>query len=129
MKLALKEDFAIETTLSTRSYQQLIREAQSVGYEVTLLFFWLNSVDLAIDRVQLRVEKGGHHILTDVIQRRYKSGIKNLINIFIPICDKWIVLNNSGETIYIAEKYDKEINIIHLEDQWNTINEIAHEKA
>lgn len=127
--LALKEDFAIETTLSTRSYQQLIQEAQSVGYEVTLLFFWLNSVDLAIDRVKLRVEKGGHHIPTDVIQRRYKSGIKNLINIFIPICDKWIVLNNSGETIYIAEKYDKEINIIHLEDQWNTINEIAHEKA
>ncbi|MCP9753213.1 zeta toxin family protein [Ferruginibacter sp. HRS2-29] len=126
--IALKENFAIETTLATRSYRSLIQEAQNVGYEVTLLFFWLNSVDLAIDRVQLRVEKGGHHIPKDVIQRRYKSGIKNLINIFIPICDSWIVMNNSDKFFFISEKYDPEINIIFREDEWNIITKIAHEK-
>ena len=34
------QDFAIETTLATRSYVNLIKKAQSQGYVVTLLYFW-----------------------------------------------------------------------------------------
>jgi predicted ABC-type ATPase len=64
-------DFAFETTLSTRSYQSKIIEAQRKGSFVTLLFFWLNSTDLAKERVKTRVSEGGHHIPEDVIERRY----------------------------------------------------------
>src|SRR5690606_26867166 len=49
--IAEQEDFAFETTLSTRSYVSLIQLAKSKGYEVTLVFFWLNSPELAVERV------------------------------------------------------------------------------
>jgi predicted ABC-type ATPase len=44
-------DFAIETTLSTRSYVSLIKEVHEAGYKVSLLYFWLSSSDVAIKRV------------------------------------------------------------------------------
>jgi len=88
-------DFAFETTLSSKSYHKLVKEAQISGYYVTLVFFWLNSVDLAYERVKLRVLSGGHNIPTETIRRRYYAGIKNLSKIYIPICDNWMVIDNS----------------------------------
>ena len=88
-------DFAFETTLATRSYASLIRTAQSKGYYVSLVYFWLNSPELAVGRVQMRVEAGGHNIDQKVVRRRYRSGIKNLFDIYIPVCDYWILLDNS----------------------------------
>ena len=60
--IASGETFAMETTLATRSGANLIREAQREGYYVTLLYFWLNTPDLAVERVKMRVAAGGHNI-------------------------------------------------------------------
>ncbi len=87
--------FAIETTLSTRSYAKLIKEAQSKGYYVVLIYFWLSSVGMAEQRVAHRVAEGGHGIPKDVIIRRYYQGIKNLFNLYMPIVDMWRVFDNS----------------------------------
>ena len=89
-----KVDFAFETTLSTRSYVSFVKKAQGLGYTVTLLYFWLDSPDFAIQRVAIRVEEGGHNIPVDVITRRYYRGIYNLINLYIPICNNWHVVDN-----------------------------------
>jgi predicted ABC-type ATPase len=88
-------DFAFETTLSTKSYKNMISQARTLGYKVTLLFFWLESVDLAIERVIKRVSEGGHDIPMPVIRRRYYAGIKNLFEIYIPITDYWLIIDNS----------------------------------
>jgi predicted ABC-type ATPase len=93
--LANNKSFALETTLATKSYTSLIRKAKSKGYTVTLLFLSLVSIELAINRVSIRVEEGGHHIPTDVIKRRFVKGLKNLFNLYIPIVDKWLLINNS----------------------------------
>lgn len=45
------ENFAFETTLSTRSYVQFVERAKELNYQVTCLFFWLDSDDLAVSRV------------------------------------------------------------------------------
>lgn len=78
------ENFAFETTLSTRSYVQLIDRAKQLNYRVTCLFLWLNSEELAISRVAARVKEGGHHISEEVIRRRYKRGLKNFLIFFSP---------------------------------------------
>src|SRR5574344_1022593 len=65
--LAEGKDFAMETTLATRTHLNIIREAQSRGYTVTLLYFWLNMPSLAIERVKLRVASGGHDVSEDKI--------------------------------------------------------------
>ena len=64
--LQKEESFSIETTLSTRSYFKLVETAHQKGYNVTLLYFWLESPEQAIERVAERVSKGGHDIPKDV---------------------------------------------------------------
>ena len=83
-----QENFSIETTLATRSYTRLIHRAQEQGYKVSLIYFWLSSPDLAIQRVAQRVRNGGHDIPRDVVIRRYQAGINNF-SIFI--CLMWII--------------------------------------
>ncbi|MBX3163475.1 MAG: zeta toxin family protein [Bacteroidetes bacterium] len=100
-----KTDFAIETTLASKSYASLIRQAKKSGYEVHLIFFWLNSVELAKERVQQRVLNGGHNIDKAVIERRYKAGLQNFNKIFCNLVDNWFIYDNSNnETEPIAEK-------------------------
>lgn len=112
--LVLNENFAFETTLATKSYKSKVEYAQEKKYTVTLLFFWLQNVDLAIERVKTRVLEGGHNIETDIIHRRYKNGIKNLFEIYLPIVDEVMIFDNSaGKPELIAEKIvESDINIL-----------------
>ncbi|AWG21733.1 zeta toxin [Flavobacterium faecale] len=107
------ENFAFETTLATKSYKAKIAIAKKNNYNVTLLFFWLQNVDLAIERVKTRVKEGGHNIETDVIKRRYINGIKNLFEIYLPIADEVLIFDNSeGFHELIAQKtLNSEIDI------------------
>lgn len=87
--------FSIETTLSTKSYINLVRRAQEKGFSVRILFFWLNSPELAIRRVAERVAKGGHNIPEPIIRRRYTAGLNNLFNLFMDQVDYWDIYDNS----------------------------------
>jgi predicted ABC-type ATPase len=108
------QSFAFETTLSTKSYKSKIIEAKEKGYTVTLLFFWLQNVELATARVKMRVSEGGHNIEPEIIERRYFRGIKNLFKIYLPIVDGAIIFDNSnGKHELLAEKtVDGQLNII-----------------
>lgn len=92
------ESFSIETTLATRSYINLVRQAHERGYLVHLIYFWLESPELAVDRVAERVSKGGHNIPKDVIYRRYIKGIENLFKLFMKEVDVWSLYDNSHFT-------------------------------
>ncbi|PXY39484.1 zeta toxin [Flavobacterium cheongpyeongense] len=109
------ESFAFETTLSTRSYKNKILEAKEKGYTTTLLFFWLQNTELAKERVKIRVSEGGHNIEPDVIERRYKNGIKNLFDIYLPIFDGALIFDNSnGKHELLAQKtIDQQFDIIN----------------
>lgn len=115
-------DFAIETTLTTLSYRKTIELAKAKGYQITLLFFWLNDVNLAIERVKMRVAEGGQNIPEDVIVRRYYKGVFNLMNVFTGLCDNWIVADNSIKTkSLIAEGIRNSEIVIHNKVIWNII--------
>jgi len=115
------ETFAVETTLATRSYVKLIEKAKKQGYEIILLFMSLNAKELAIKRVKTRVEEGGHNIALEVIQRRFRSGLKNLVDIYIPIVDRWILVDNSGEEFHIIAQGDQSELVVKNEQSWNKI--------
>jgi len=122
-------DFAIETTLTTISYRKTIELAKQKGYHITLLFFWLNDVNLAIERVKIRVLEGGHHITEEVIIRRYYKGISNLIKVFTSLCDYWIVVDNSVEPYYIIATGNNDVNIkFKNKDTWMKILDLANGK-
>ena len=73
----------------------MVKYAQGEGYEVTVLYFWLNSPDLAVERVRARVAAGGHNIPEPTITRRYVVGLHYFFNDYIPIADRWILADNS----------------------------------
>lgn len=127
--LKTKVDFAFETTLATRSYKNKVLEAQKNGYKVTLLFFWLSSPELAIERVKERVSEGGHDIPKDVIIRRYINGLKNLFELYIPVVDEWMVLDNSLKNHLLIAQSDKNKNpeITDLE-KWEKIKKLQYGK-
>ena len=89
-------DFAFETTLATRYYTRFIRMAQEKGYFVSLLYFWLPSPDQAVERVARRVAEGGHNVPPEVVRRRYYRGLRYLTSLYTPICDYWVIYNNSS---------------------------------
>ena len=115
------QDFAIETTLATRTYTNLIKRAQGLGYKVTLLYFWLNMPSLAIERVKLRVESGGHNVDEESIRRRYDMGIKNLFNLYIPICEYWMIIDNSYSPVIIGEGGKNITTKIHNKTLFNQL--------
>lgn len=96
--------FAIETTLSTKSYKNLVEKTKSEGYQIILLYFWLSSPEMAEARVAKRVASGGHDIPKDVIHRRYWAGLRNLFEIFIPVVDLWSIYDNTQELIPIVQR-------------------------
>lgn len=116
-------DFGFETTLSSKGYSQLIKEARLHGYVVFLIFIWLESVELAKNRVTLRVSKGGHNIPADVIERRYKRGLNNFFNIYHQLADVWAFYNNSSpKPDLIAEGTANVINTVYNNDLWQNIS-------
>ena len=124
--LEQKVDFAIETTLATRSYVQLIQRAQKTGYKVHLLFLCLESPEQAIQRVAQRVSNGGHGIPEADIRRRFKRGIDNLIHLYLPICNSVLVFNNiKTPAQLIARKKDMgdEIELVDP-NMWNQLLQI-----
>lgn len=100
-------DFAFETTLSAKSYASFFKFCKLHGYDITLIFIYLDSFETAKERVKSRVQKGGHSIPEKIIENRYKKGLINLRNIFINLSDAVIIFNNSGiEPVLISEFID-----------------------
>ena len=97
MLLEKEDNFAVETTLSALTYIEKVFMAQKNGFIVNLLFFWLNSVELAKERVRKRVLEGGHDVPDDVIERRYERGLFNFFNHYMSICDNIRFFDNSEE--------------------------------
>lgn len=121
--LCQRKTFAIETTLATRSYASLIKRAHEKGYQVVLLFFWLSSPEMAIERVAKRVSEGGHNIPTETIIRRYWLGLQNFFQIFAPIVDSWMFFDNVNDTIIIANE-----EVVFNKSLFNKIQESCQNK-
>lgn len=119
-----KVDFAFETTLSSKTYTDRIREARNLGYKVYLFFFWLDNVELAIKRVSKRVKAGGHNIPVEVIRRRYRRGLRNFFDLYRVEVDYWMVVNNSQRKPFsLAEGEGVEIKKISENKLWQRILE------
>jgi predicted ABC-type ATPase len=124
--LERQADFAIETTLATRSLVQIVRQAKARGYETTVLYFWLNSPDLAIQRVRERVESGGHNIPDAVVRRRYVMGLQYLFDTYVPEMDRWVLADNSKPPFSVVAEGSNGMTYIKDNEKYQLIWKIAH---
>jgi len=97
-------DFAIETTLATKTLADKIIEWRRIGYQVHLIFMYLPSPDLSVERVASRVRNGGHDVPEQTVRRRYRVGLRNFFEVYAPIVDTWRMYDNSrlDEPVLIA---------------------------
>jgi predicted ABC-type ATPase len=109
------QSFSFETTLSGLSYLDFIKNAKARGYGITFFFVYLNSAELAKERVAIRVSKGGHSIPADVIERRYYRGLHNF-STYTEVADDWYIYDNSGKSYeLVASKENDEKKIINFD--------------
>ncbi|NCS23428.1 MAG: Zeta toxin family protein [Microcystis aeruginosa BS13-02] len=121
-------DFALESTLAARNFARFLRDCRSSGYRLNLIYFWLQSPELALERVHRRVASGGHNIPEDVVRRRYERGRINLMQLYLPLCDTWVIYDNSeDEPHLVAERPFNQQVIIYDSFIWQQITEAAHD--
>jgi predicted ABC-type ATPase len=120
-----KADFAFETTLSGKSYGGLLEQLKKSGYHISLFFLWLPDVKLSLQRIAERVRRGGHNVPPDIVRRRFKRGIVNFFQVYRPLCDLWILFDNSTENPeVIAYEIESFLSILNS-DLFSFIKEMA----
>ncbi len=122
-----RRTFAFESTRAAKSYAGWIEKLRNDGYDFHLVFLWLKSADLAVQRVRARVHAGGHDVTEAVIRRRYKAGLRNFWKFYQPLADKWAVYDNSGSSIPIMLAQGartKQDTVLHS-DSWRQFREMS----
>jgi predicted ABC-type ATPase len=115
-------NFAFETTLAARSFAPFLRKCQVQGYQVNLIYVWLDTPELAIERVQQRVLAGGHAIPVEIIRHRYDRGRKNLVDLYLKLCDNWIIYDNSQSIPRLVATFSLNEQLVLFEPTiWKTI--------
>lgn len=119
-------DFAFECNLREEQvkYLSLFDE---VGYEINLVYLWLDKIEISFNRVNYRVSKGGHYVGKESIIRNYNEGLKNLDKYF----DNWnnvYVIDNSMDITELNEKANLPLILyIHNGKVLYLSNEISEE--
>jgi len=88
---AERASFAVESTISGRSLQRVIRSLTDAGYRTLLLYLWLPDPDVAVHRVQKRVKLGGHHVPEADVRRRFYRSLVNFERVYRRITSAWRV--------------------------------------
>ena len=102
--IAVHQTIGVETVLSTEKYRALVLAAKAHGFEIRLIYILLNSLKLSVERVRLRVGKGGHHVPTTKIRQRRARSLQQL-PWFLKNADlAWIFDNSGAKPAQIAQK-------------------------
>ena len=106
------QTFALESTLAGKAYGRWITQIKKQGYGAQLIFLWLRSPELAVQRVAERVRDGGHHVPEEVIRRRYFTGLRNFWTIYQPLADAWAVYDNSERACKTIARGNRDVQLL-----------------
>lgn len=127
--LEKRQSFSLETTLAGKSYRQAIPQWQELGYRVVLIFLWLPSVEMAIERVAVRVREGGHNIPEAMIRRRYRRGIDNLFQLYLPLVADAYIYDGSQLPPELAWESIAGTEHVISDPVWNAIQQRHKDKS
>ncbi|ACI91614.1 conserved hypothetical protein [Afipia carboxidovorans OM5] len=104
--IAAYRTVGVETVLSTEKYREMITDAKARGFEIRLIYVLLKTAQMNIERVRVRVAKGGHAVPEDkIVSRRDKSLAQ--LPWFLKAADGAWIFDNSGKAPQlIASKAD-----------------------
>ncbi len=109
--IAAHQTVGVETVLSTDKYRKLVLAAKARQFEVRLIYVILNSADLNVERVRMRVADGGHNVAKRKIIERRERSLQQL-PWFIEHADgAWIFDNSGSKPRLIGTKIDGKIEL------------------
>jgi predicted ABC-type ATPase len=111
--MSVHKSVGVETVLSTDKYRRLVNRAKQLGYEVWLLYVMLDDPDKNVERVAIRVRKGGHGVSESDIRRRYDRSL-NQLPWFLEHCDRAWLYDNSGAQLQLVGT--KSADTLHLDE-------------
>ena len=94
--MASRQTFTVETTLSGSTYLRMAAQAKAAGYSLMVVFVGTASVEINIERVKARVEKGGHDVPEEDQRRRFPRTLANMKRL-LPDADLSVILDNSTD--------------------------------
>ena len=122
---ASQVSFAFESTLSSRSFALFLGRCKTQGYRVQLFYVALPSASLAVNRVALRVKRGGHNIAREDIERRFQRSLSNLFELYIPLADRWAILDNARGSLHPIAHGTAHRTYVKEAEQWHKLKLLA----
>jgi predicted ABC-type ATPase len=123
-----RASFAFETTLSSRSFSRWLADLQRDGYAVHMVFLWLSSAELAVQRVADRVAMGGHSVPEETVRRRYRTGLRNFLTLYQDRTTTWSLFDSSRPQLrLIAEHLANGTLHVYDRDTWKRISDHSDE--
>jgi predicted ABC-type ATPase len=123
-----RASFAFETTLSSRSFARWLSDLQRDGYAVHMVFLWLSSAELAVQRVADRVAMGGHSVPEETVRRRYRTGLRNFLTLYQDRTTTWSLFDSSRPQLrLIAEHLANGTLHVYDRDTWKRISDHSDE--
>lgn len=111
--IAAGKSFAMETTLSGRTYRLVLKQAKEAGFATHLDFLALPNVEDSIRRVANRVIQGGYNVPEADLRRRFRLGLQNLFGLYRPYSDTWNLYLNADDAILIAHGTAETLDVDH----------------
>lgn len=102
----------VESTLSGRTLVKDIHTAVAHGYQTGLIFVFVTNAATSINRVAARVRRGGHHVPTDDVHRRFGRSLRNFWDIYRPAVDRWEILYNGSQGIVTVSTGESDDTVI-----------------
>lgn len=110
--LAGSESFLVESTLSGRTFVHFLRKARERGFRSSIIFVFVDSAAVCIERIRQRVRKGGHTVPDSDVRRRFSRSLANFWHLYRPLADDWgLVYNGGSEFMDVAIGTRKEMTV------------------
>jgi predicted ABC-type ATPase len=124
---AARRDFAFESTLASRTFAPFLQRLIKGGYTIHLVYVWVRSPDIAVQRVRARVGAGGHFVAEETVRRRYSRSAANFLRLYLPLANGWEVIDNSSpvEPMIIASGGRREDMIVHDPSVWREMERFS----
>ena len=108
------KSFVVETTLAGKYFLQYIDKFKAAGYRVGIIQIFIESIEEAIYRIDVRIKKGGHSVPIEDIRRRFVRSNRNFWHLYRTKVHQWsLFLNSKDEFSAVATGAINDINIIN----------------
>ena len=101
----------VETVLSTDKYRRLVLAAKALQFRLRLTYIILDSPERNIERVRMRVKKGGHAVPEDKIVERYARSLEQMPWFLDQADEAWLYDNSGLSPRLVGRKHEGVITL------------------